>query len=141
MPRIVGLDLGAYSVKALMLDSSTRSYQVRASHEVPRAEGDGTTLAASLTELLNKVRPVDTLIVALPGLGIATHWLTLPFSDPKRLDATIPFEIESQLPFDLSDAVFDYQLTPAAKGDGAEILVGVVRKDELRQLLELLKSA
>jgi general secretion pathway protein L len=70
----------------------------------------------------------------MPGPALATHLLSLPFVDPKRLEATIPFEIESQLPFDLTDALFDYQVG-SQKEKRSELLVGVVRKEEIRALL------
>ncbi|HEY0092939.1 MAG TPA: pilus assembly protein PilM, partial [Archangium sp.] len=111
MARILGLDLGSHSVKGLLLDSNARGPAVKAYAEVRRApEGDKQeTLRNALRELLARpeLQQADQVVVALPGQSLATHQLTLPFTDPKRIEATIPFEVESQIPFDLNEAVFD----------------------------------
>ena len=134
MARILGLDLGSHSVKGLLLDTNTRSPAVKAWVEVRRPEGERPeSLRAALRELMARpeLRNADQVVVALPGPALATHQLTLPFSDPKRIEATIPFEVESQIPFDLGEAVFDYQVASQAKDKGSELLVGVVRREEL----------
>ena len=70
-----------------------------------------TDLRAALTQLFAQAPlQADQVVVALTGPGLATHMLSLPFTDPKRLEATIGFEVEGQLPFDLSEAVYDYQI-------------------------------
>ena len=141
MARILGLDLGSHSVKGLLLDTNARSGGVKALVEVRRGEGEKQeTLRTALRELLAhpELQQPDQVVVALPGQSLATHQLALPFSDPKRIEATIPFEVESQLPFDLSEAVFDYQVASQVKDKGSELLVGVVRREELSGLLGLL---
>jgi general secretion pathway protein L len=141
MARILGLDLGSHSVKAVLLDGSLRSYSVKGFARVLVPEGERlAALATALTELSAK-QPLsaEQVVVALPGPSLATHLMTLPFSDVKRIEATIPFEIESQLPFDLSEAVFDYQIAQTHE-KSADLLIGVVKKDELRALLELLQA-
>jgi general secretion pathway protein L len=144
MARILGLDLGSYSVKGLLLDSNARSPVVKGYAEVRRAaEGDKQeTLRTALRELLAhpELQQADQVVVALPGQSLATHQLALPFSDPKRIESTIAFEVESQLPFDLSEAVFDYQVATQEKDKGSELLVGVVRREELATLLGVLNE-
>ncbi|HEX8433662.1 pilus assembly protein PilM [Archangium sp.] len=144
MARILGLDLGSHSVKGLLLDANTRNPVVKAYAEVRRApEGDRQeTLRTALRELLANpgLQHLDQVVVALPGQSLATHQLALPFSDPKRIESTIAFEVESQLPFDLSEAVFDYQVASQVKDKGSELLVGVVRREELSTLLGVLNE-
>jgi len=139
MARILGLDLGSYSVKGVVHEAALRASQVRAFAEVRRPEGDRAEgLKAALKELLaNPALHADQVLVSLPGPGVATHQVQLPFIDPKRIEATIGFEVESQLPFDLAEAVFDYQVA-TQRDKKSDLLVGVIRKDELRQLLALL---
>lgn len=139
MARILGLDLGSYSVKGVVLDGSKGGAHATFA-EVRRGEGDRLeTLKAALLELKEKLPPADQVIVALPGPTLATHVITLPFADPKRIEATLPFEVEGQLPFDLDEASFDYQPIGAPGADGkTELLVGVVRKTELTPLIQAL---
>ncbi|MET0402984.1 MAG: pilus assembly protein PilM [Cystobacter sp.] len=144
MARILGLDLGSHAVKGLLLDTSTRGSTVKAFAEERRpSEGDRQeTLRQALRALLERAElaNLDQVVVALPGTTLATHQLSLPFSDPKRIEATIPFEVESQIPFDLGDAIYDYQIASQVKDKGSELLVGVVRRDELSTLLGVLNE-
>lgn len=141
MARILGLDLGSYSVKGVVHEAALRASQVRGFAEVRRPDGDrAESLKAALKELLaNPALQAEQVVVSLPGPSVATHQLQLPFSDPKRIEAALGFEVESQLPFDLSEAVFDYQVA-SQRDKRSDLLVGVVRKDELRQLLALLSE-
>jgi len=142
MPQILGLDLGSHALKAVLLDVG-RTTVLAGWAEIRRgAEG---TAEESLRTALATLRAeqawhVDQVVVAMPGTSVATHALVLPFRDAKRIEAALPFEVESQLPIELEDVVFDYQ--PGARTEqGTELLVGVARKDELRPLLALLAEA
>lgn len=141
MARILGLDLGSYSVKGVVHEAALRGSQVRAYAEVRRPDGDrAESLKAAIKELLaNPALQAEQALVSLPGPSIATHQVQLPFVDPKRIEATIGFEVESQLPFDLAEAVFDYQVA-SQRDKKSDLVVGVVRKEELRQLLALLSE-
>jgi general secretion pathway protein L len=135
MARILGLDLGSYSVKGVLLETTMRSSVVRAYEEVRN-----TDLKASLADLLARGNFLaDQVVVSMPGLSMATHSIGLPFADPKRIESTLGFEVEEQLPFDLSEAVYDYHVASLDNG-GSQLVVGVVKKDELSKLLELLKE-
>ncbi len=138
MARILGLDLGSHTVKGVLFESTMRGYQTRAHATARRAaEGDkAETLRAAIGELMaNPALQADQVVIALPGPSLATHIVALPFSDPKRIEQTLPFEIESQLPFDLDEVVFDYQ--PAGQHDKkTNLIVGMARKDDLKGLLE-----
>lgn len=147
MARTLGLDLGSYSIKALWLENTMRTQTMRGFSQVrlpPAGETHADLLArmqTAMLELLSSVPlPVDQVVVALPGPSVATHSLSLPFVDPKRIEATLPFELESQLPFDLSECIFDYQLA-SSNDKKSELLLGVVRKAELSALLSMLQGA
>lgn len=142
MARVLGLDLGSYSVKATLLETSLRGSATRSVVEVKcPSEGDRLAkLRTALGELLSK-GPLyaDTIVAALPGTSVATHPVNMPFADPKKIEAALAFEVESQLPYDLTDAVFDYQIASQDE-KGARLTVGVVKKDEMGPVLDLLKS-
>lgn len=143
MARILGLDLGGHTIKGVLFDTAQRGNQVKAFGEVKRAEGDkAATLKAALEQLFSQ-HPLqaEQVVVALSGPSLATHTLSLPFGDAKRIDAALPFEVESQLPFDLSEAVFDYQIVgqkDVQRDKKSDLVVGVVRKEEMRSLLDML---
>ena len=54
-----------------------------------------------------------------PGDAVTHRILELPFHDRKRLDQTVPFELESHLPFELDETVVDFQVL-RTRADGTQ---------------------
>ena len=52
----------------------------------------------------------DTILSALPGDRVTWRTFFLPFRDTKKLAQTVPFEMESSVPFGLDEVVVDYQI-------------------------------
>ncbi len=81
----------------------------------------------------------DAVVTAVPGSEVAAHVLTMPFTDTRKIEQTLPFELEDQIPFDLDEVVFDYQVL--AQRDGkSDVLVAVARKAFLADLLARLEE-
>jgi general secretion pathway protein L len=145
--RILGLDVGARSVKAVLVESAYRGYTVlgtaRAAVEPatgPEAPPLRDRQADAVKRLVAEAHfAFDTTVVSLPGAP-ASHVITLPFVDPRRIDQTVGFEVESQTPFDLSEVVWDWQLLGTREGK-SDLLVSVVRKEEMSGLLVALAGA
>src|SRR5690606_763667 len=79
----------------------------------------------------------DQVVCCLPGAQVATHLVSLPFGDPKRIEQTLRFEVEGLIPFDLDEVVFDWHVvsrTPAR----TELLVSVARREDVASLIALL---
>jgi general secretion pathway protein L len=141
--RILGLDLGARSVKAVLLEGTFRGFAVAAATRVPLGAADaeappGARHAAAVRALLeDRTFSFDVAVVAFPGAGVSSNVVTLPFADPRRIEQTIGFEVEGQIPFDLADVAWDWQ--PLGVRDGkTDLLVAVVRKEELAALVAAL---
>lgn len=145
--RILGLDIGSQSIKAIVIDSAYRTWSVAATRELPVPPATESDTRTSRERQLEAVRVLlsdppltfDSAIVALPGPS-ATHVVTLPFTDQKRIEQTIGFEVESQIPFDLSDAAWDWQSMQIRDGK-SDLLVSVVKREELATLLAGLGEA
>ncbi len=140
--RILGLDIGATAVKGVLLDSTFRGYSVADAAAVPVAPGEAPLRErqmAALGQLLGRGWNVETSIVAFPGATAASHLVTLPFSDPKRIEQTVQFEVEGQIPFDLAEVSWDWQIL-GTRGGKTDLYVGVVRREELAGLLAELAS-
>ncbi len=141
MARILGLDIGARTVKAVLLEVAYRSFVVGASRQAPVSEGEEPLRDRQVAAVRGLIEGLvfDTAMVALPGVS-AAHHVTLPFTDPRRVEQTVGFEVESQIPFDLAESAWDWQ--PLRIHDGkSEIFVSVVRRAELSALLAGLAGA
>ncbi|AKU91329.1 type IV pilus biogenesis protein PilM [Vulgatibacter incomptus] len=162
--KIIGLDLGTDTLRAVVLEAGLRGYAVTAHAVVPldppapaspEAELDPAStaepanedarddrLARAVAELAGRLGGLraDVVAVALPGGQATTPIVTLPFVDQKKIDATLGFEVENLLPFDLDEVIYDYQ--PVSQREGkTELLVGVARIDEVRALVDTLREA
>ncbi|WP_242394505.1 pilus assembly protein PilM [Anaeromyxobacter oryzisoli] len=147
--HILGVDLGARAVKAVLVEGTYHGFVVldAASAEVPPAppDGEGAGLLARQGAALEGLLAargwrVDAAYASLPGASAAFHVVTLPFTDPHRLEQTVGFEVEGQIPFELDAVAWDWQPLRVQEGK-TELLVGVVRKEELAALLGALAPA
>src|SRR5262245_45609880 len=111
--RILGIDLGSWSVKAVMIETGLRGFEVVAVREARVKTGDADTKLErqiqALQELLldGKMR-ADAYVAGFPSEGTTLRFITLPFSDQKRVEATLAGELEDTVPFDLAQAVYDH---------------------------------
>ncbi|HVP62778.1 MAG TPA: pilus assembly protein PilM [Myxococcaceae bacterium] len=138
MARVLGLDLGSHSLKGMLLEATGRGTSVLHYAETRRREEAPLDEALAVFLAENPWAP-DQVVVALPGPSLATHAFTLPFTDAKRIGATLPFEVEGELPFELSQVVFDHQVT-RRRANATDLVVGLVRREELAELLRALAA-
>lgn len=145
--KILGLDIGESAIKVVRVEASFRSHEVRGFHSEPLApppESDEET-AGSFNRWRSALEALtadgwlaaDKIICSLPGAQVATHLITLPFNDARRIDQALPFEVEGLIPFDLDDVVFDYHIVSKTPGR-TKLLVAVARKEDVRNLLDAL---
>jgi len=130
----VGLDVSGDKVRLVALESGFRGFSVLEARSLALPEGatPGERLKAALAELPRAED--DTYAVALPGTQVASHLVTLPFTDARRIEQVLPGEVEGAIPFDLEEVVWDHAVLSQANGR-TEVLVGVVKKSALQQAL------
>lgn len=103
--RILGLDIGSYSVKALEVETAFGRYEIKEYHEIRTQGRAPEAVAAQLVGQLP--RKPDRVIVALPASRLTLRNLTLPTRDKKAIQAGVAFELEDELPFDPDNVAFD----------------------------------
>lgn len=82
----------------------------------------------------------DAVATALPGATVSHRVLRLPFSDAGRLAATVPFELESLVPFDVESGVIAFSVLER-DGAGATVLAAIAQRRDVEQHLKLLAGA
>jgi general secretion pathway protein L len=141
--KVIGVDLGEFSVKVAVLETSFRQSTLVDFIERPIPHGDEPYLqraTATLSELLVAANLRDVVTyAAIPGDQVSIRVLELPFSDPRKLDSVIGYELESQIPHDIDDVVIDHQVV--ATGETNKVLCAAVRRDVIRELLKALAAA
>lgn len=137
--RFLALDLGAHTLKAVLLERTLRGCQVLGFFRLRR---DPTQPLAEQVKALCAThgRHTATVLSCLPGDAVVHRFLTLPFVRLRQLGQVVPFELESHLPFAQEDIVIDFQVTKRA-AEGVTVLAVAVPKPTLSAHLELLAAA
>ena len=112
--RILGIDLGSQSIKAVELDSAFGRYEIHDYHEV--AVTPGQPAGESLSKLLGGLaKQPDRIAVAMRTGQLTFRNLNLPTRDKKAIQAGVGFELEDELPFSLEDSAYDYSILSQTK--------------------------
>ncbi len=110
--KILGIDLGSFSVKVAELDAGFRQTSLIGLYErplLPPLEGESQLdrAARTLEELIATERLQPEMCAASMQGEAVLRILSLPFSDPKKIEQVLGYELESQILGDLDTLVFD----------------------------------
>ena len=75
-----------------------------------------------------------TPYLALPGDQLSVRVLELPFSDPRKIDQVVGYELEGQIVNAIEDVVFDH-LVVAQRPEGSTVMAVAARRDDLAALI------
>ena len=135
--KILGLDINENYVTAVQVESGLKGYKVTACARV-NIEGEG-GLGDALKELLeqNDLKS-DTCITAIPGEHVSYRNLRMPFKDAKKIRQTLPFEVETMVPFPVEELVIDFTISNSL--DQSDILAVATKKEFISEYLAHLRS-
>jgi type IV pilus assembly protein PilM len=142
--KILGIDLGSWSVKAVLLESSFRGSKVEAAGEQPVEPGTPETRRnrqlVALARLMERdVFRADVIVAGFPGELVTTRFITQPFGDEKKIDQTIAGELADELPFELDRAVFSHETIARSKTESTS-LCAAGYSDHVRSFLEAVQA-
>jgi general secretion pathway protein L len=82
----------------------------------------------------------ESAAAALPAHAAVMTGLSLPLSDPRKIAATAGYELESSMPYELSDVIFDYRVD-SRSDEGSKLAVTYAASKEVGSLLDSLSAA
>jgi general secretion pathway protein L len=139
---ICGIDLGAFSIKLVMLEVGFRATHLRGLLETAVPAGDAPLLerqADAIQDALSRVSAEATPYLALPGDLLSIRLLELPFADPRKIDQVVGYELEGQIVHALDDVLFDHVLVKT--GDqGSTVMACAAKRDDIAQYLAVLEA-
>jgi type IV pilus assembly protein PilM len=141
---VIGLDIGSWSIKAAIFESTLRGFTLIdvVEHRIPRTP-EGVPAETDLSDLVGAtLKPVadhDTLATSVSGGRVMSREVELPFSDERRVRSVLGFQLEGKLPADLDDLVYDYTLIEEDE-DRALLFCPAVDRAWLAGFLESLKT-
>mgnify|MGYP000322797360 CR=1 FL=1 len=136
----LGVDTGRDFLAIALLEITGRAPRLVGSwHE---ARDPGRTPGEQLRALIERSCPTrpDATASALPGTSISHRILRLPFADAARLAATVPFELESLVPFDVESGVITFTVLER-ESDGATVLAAIAQRTDVERHLEDMRAA
>lgn len=144
--KVVGLDLGTHTVKVCELVTTFRNYELVgfASEGVESEQGAKPTMAevaqAARRLLERRGLLLDPIWCAMPPENVSTLTVELPFSQPKKIEQALPFQLEELLPVDLDTLVYDYQIVRQRPDGSVSIVVAYTKRTLFEELLAALQA-
>jgi Tfp pilus assembly PilM family ATPase len=153
--RVIGLDLGAYSVKMVRLEIGMQEPKydtLDAIEEVLVADPENPE--AALEDLqkraLQNIIAAGSMEAEMYISGLSSHdgnmrKMSVPFDDSRKIGQVLPGLLESEVPFDLEEMVISWHqsnvLAPTLKDEGSvsPISVAFGRKLAVSSLLQVLQ--
>lgn len=137
--RILGIDLGSTSIKAVEVDSAFGRYEIHDYHE-QKLEHDTEPMQALARLMKGLPKAPDRIAVALKTSQLTFRSLQLPTRDKKAILAGVGFELDDDLPFPLERSVYDYSIL-AQTGQTTNIHIAVTLKQYVAEVISRLAGA
>jgi general secretion pathway protein L len=134
---VCGIDLGTYSVKLALLEAGFRATRLRGLDEIAVPSGDEPLIERQMQavrEALSQLGSEVTPYLAIPGDQLSVRVLELPFSEARKIEQVVGYELESQIVNPIEDVVFDH-LVAAQRPEGTTVLAAAARREDLATFL------
>jgi len=137
MSRILGIDIGKAVVRVALLRANYRKTILEALVEMPVVGTEIEAIRAAVG-----THKADGIAIAISGEKTYYRTVDLPASALKEIENVLPFELEAQLPFEMTEAVFDYRIDKREVGsDTVPIFSAIARTGDVRERIHVVKEA
>jgi type IV pilus assembly protein PilM len=141
------IDIGNTSLKALRLSNESGTLEVVGFDHIQHGKilsGAGTKeqekqelIALSVRQFVqqNDVSK-DEIIVAVPSANSFARFVNLPPVEPKRIPEIVRFEATQQIPFDIADVTWDWQMMTEEGSAEAKVGIFAIKNEVVTAELE-----
>mgnify|MGYP001338010248 CR=1 FL=1 len=141
--RILGLDIGTHSVKAVELARSGDRYSVTGYAQAEIAANG--TLKDAITAVLRDGRFKSKQVVSsVSGRSVIVRYINTPHMKTDDLKASMKFEADKYIPFDVNEVILDcvpLDDKPSAETGDMRVVLVAVKKDVVDEHVRLLQEA
>jgi type IV pilus assembly protein PilM len=151
---LVGLDIGSSCIKAVELSKAKKGYQLTgfgSESLSPDAVVDGAILDApgvadSIKRVLTlgKFKPKG-VATGISGHSVIVKRVVLPAATAEEVEASIQFDAEQYIPFEMSEVNLDFQVVgpgrTAGEDPATEVLLVVAKKDKIQNHTNVISLA
>lgn len=140
--RAIGLDIGEYSVKLVELIQYKKAIIINQIQEKKLSQN--VSVEDKELEVIEFVRSFlssgdysqTRWILAVKQDQVTTRYKTFPFSDKTKIQKSLSFEMEEDIPFDTDACVFDAKVVQT-QGFAADVLATAAPKTHIEKLISL----
>lgn len=141
--RVLGLDIGAASVKLAVLEREKSGGVKLLKYGVADLPGDSGQeaersgiITATIKQMMREqgVRK-SRAVISVAGQSVFTRFVKLPAATPENIERMVGFEAQQNVPFPMSEVVWGYQLIGGASEKGEYEVVLVAIKSEIIESL------
>lgn len=140
--RILGIEFGSWSVKAVEMESRFRRLEILDFHEVklPLKVLEPTKVYAEATQQILARLPSypEKIVTSLPTTLTALRFLPVPVKQRKKVERMYRFELEDNVPFKLEDSIVEHHVMRS--GNGSLVFAAVAPKKHIQTHLDWLKG-
>ncbi|MBU4590033.1 MAG: pilus assembly protein PilM [Candidatus Omnitrophica bacterium] len=138
MGRVIGIDIGTHSIKAIELENKMGHFDV-VKCAISRVKGND--VKEVLKKLLAAARFSSRRVnVSLSGPSVIVRYIEMPSMRHDELRSAIKFEAEKYIPFSISESVIDFASLDKTSSGSQRVLLVAAKKSVVAGLLELFKG-
>lgn len=150
--EVWGIDIGKAGLKAVKMRRNKDQVEIVAidiiEYEQP-SEAENVDKEEQIRQALikfksnNKIKN-EKIFVSIPGQATFNRLITIPPVEPKRIREIVSYEAKQQIPFPLTDVLWDYQVIGSLKEKSTEereVMLFAVRREIINNFLANLAAA
>lgn len=144
MQKILGLDIGTYSVKIVILWNDYKNYRVHQllEQKVEYKEGvsEKTAQTAAIDFLLQQNQlEFDIVYAALDSRNVSIRKVDFENIRKRDIPGFLENELESSSPFAIEDSILDYQIIEYTKSHSS-VLAVLCKKEVIKNILDIIEQ-
>lgn len=143
--RSVGIDIGSYSVKVCVVNSTKKGLYLEQFSEKVLLSANPFDRNLEIIEFLrSEIANLDPsqirFVASIPQDLVSVHTKIFPFKDRLKIIKSLPFELEEDTPFNPDETVFDGR-TIRVEATQSEVLACACPKETVKQYVQLMSDS
>ncbi len=141
--KVLGVDLGQYSVKIAELEVSSKGAILTNFYEFPLSPDPQRDRSLETLEILRRVSAQfdgsTKWIVGVPQQRVSVHNKRFPFRERAKIQKSLAFELEDDIPLDIDDTIFDAKILEHL-GPFTDVLTVAAPTEAVEEVLAVCKD-
>ncbi|APJ02999.1 pilus assembly protein PilM [Silvanigrella aquatica] len=144
MQKILGLDIGTHSIKAVILWNDYKNYRIQQCYEqkveYKESISEGVAQADAIDKLI-KINQLefDVVYAALDARHVSMRKVDFENIRKRDIPGFLENELESSSPFAIEDSILDYQIIDYSKSKSS-VLAILSKKEVIKNILEIIEK-